>query len=603
MGERDEEDCLRGTPATLARASLAALPLVLAFGARSQVASPGPPRIGKPHPRLVSLAATRCTTCHQQILAGKPNLHAPVEDCSACHALEVSGEATSVALTAPQPQLCVRCHAASAPAAAGRLKSSHAPVAESCVRCHDPHASAQPRLLNAPLRELCAGCHERAGLQKSHAGQLVESTNCVSCHVAHGSDNKRMLVAAKSHAPFGDGSCAACHRAPLGGRVRLQARGEALCVSCHADAVKVPDAGSAHAALKGARGAAGCLSCHSPHMSANAALLLKPGPELCATCHAEVLRAARAKGGHAPAAENCAACHKPHTAPQPLLLSKPPPALCANCHDLAGAAIRRAHLGSDLERSDCQACHSPHGAGHAKLLAKYVHAAMADGCSICHAGAADKLIKDGGPEQCLSCHREVGKKADAAKVQHAALLAGKCTLCHNPHASAREKLVKGAAGGPCLDCHAAEGLQKGEVAHGAIDMLGCAACHEPHGGDNPKLLVAAGSELCLSCHGPSAIAVKEGDATFKLAGRFEIPAARAKAIRTILMSRDGKRGHPTPGHPLVGAPDTRKPRVKVTFTGELGCLSCHDPHKGRTVKLLKGGAATATEACLQCHPK
>jgi hypothetical protein len=70
-----------------------------------------------------------------------------------------------------------------------------------------------------------------------------------------------------------------------------------------------------------------------------------------------------------------------------------------------------------------------------------------------------------------------------------------------------------------------------------------------------------------------------------------------------LLSADGTRGHPVPNHPVSGTvtadADRRTP---VNFEGELGCLTCHDPHKGR-VQLLRWDAASADASCLHCHPK
>ena len=89
-----------------------------------------------------------------------------------------------------------------------------------------------------------------------------------------------------------------------------------------------------------------------------------------------------------------------------------------------------------------------------------------------------------------------------------------------------------------------------------------------------------------------------------LAGRFEVPAAAAQAIRTVILSADGTRGHPTPGHLVVARPPVPNATPsKSTFKGELSCLACHDPHKGKSGHLLRGGAVSSADACLSCHPK
>jgi predicted CXXCH cytochrome family protein len=87
-----------------------------------------------------------------------------------------------------------------------------------------------------------------------------------------------------------------------------------------------------------------------------------------------------------------------------------------------------------------------------------------------------------------------------------------------------------------------------------------------------------------------------------LAGRFEVPAVAARAIRTVLLSPDGSRGHPTPEHRVVApAPTPTSRPSKSTFKGELSCLACHDPHKGKSARLLRWGAISSVDACLNCH--
>ncbi|HEX9187866.1 MAG TPA: cytochrome c3 family protein [Vicinamibacteria bacterium] len=561
-----------------------------------------PPKI---HPRLVSAASTKCTGCHAPLFQGKANVHPPArEDCTACHEVQSSEAGTTVTLTTAGPALCLGCHDGLAAAAAGRLKTPHAPVADSCTSCHDPHASAVPRLLTTRPSELCAACHEVAGLQTPHRGQLAASASCVACHSPHGSAYPKMLAGAVLHAPFADKSCEACHRPPMGGRTRLKGRADVLCASCHGDVpTSAPPGGSWHPALEGSRTASGCLTCHDPHLSPNRKLLVKTGTALCVSCHGEVARAAGAKGGHAPAADDCLSCHKPHAAPGPSLLAEAPRAVCLGCHDAADAGLRKAHLGAKVEGLDCTSCHSPHGAGHAKALARYVHAPLTEGCDACHQGSASKLLEDGGPPLCLTCHEEVGTKAKSAKVRHAAMDAARCVDCHNPHASPRQRLVKEAGGAGCLACHSDQAPGAGEQSHGAIGLVGCEACHEPHGGARPKLLRGVGNGLCLGCHRASGARLP-AEGMVPLAGRFEVPAAAAQAIRTVLLSPDGSRGHPTRDHLVVAlppAPSAAGPRS--TFKGELSCLACHDPHKGKSAHLLRWGAVSAADACLNCHRK
>lgn len=564
------------------------------------------PSSGKTHPRLVSAQAARCSTCHEQLTAGKAVAHPATEDCTACHDVAVSEAGTRITVKETGPGLCLACHDALEAAAQGKLKSPHAPVTDACTNCHSPHASDAPHLLKAAARELCAGCHALADLQAAHGSQLTDKTECTSCHLPHGSSNPRLLAGSKLHAPFADKSCVACHRPLVAGRTRLTARGNELCTGCHGDLARpAPAGGSLHAALQPVRGLPGCLGCHAPHMSGNARLLLAGGPQACARCHAAVVSVAQAPTGHAPAREDCGGCHQPHSSAQPKLLADAPAALCAGCHDPADATLRKAHLGADLSKLDCLACHSPHGAGQKKLLARNVHPPVLDGCDSCHEGRFDKLGSGGPPALCLACHGDVGEKAEKSKVPHAALQMAGCTECHNPHASGQRALVKSSGAGPCAACHEDQVADAGEFAHGAVTILGCGGCHEPHGGDQPRMLRQSGNALCLACHDARNHKIDpKTPGVVRVMDRLDLTPAQAKSLSTLRLSPDGTRNHPVPRHLTIGTPDPKEvARRGIKFEGEMGCLTCHEPHKGASRQLLRWGVRSSTEACARCHQK
>lgn len=558
----------------------------------------------KPHPRLVESVAPRCEGCHQERAAGKRVVHGAVSDCTSCHRATTTASGTTMAMRETGPALCLGCHDAFKAAAAGELKASHPPVGDSCTTCHDPHLSDVDKLLVAAVPELCTTCHEASGLQAAHGGQVTERTDCRACHAPHGAATPHMFVGTHLHPPFADKTCEACHRPPLGGRTRLRARGERLCTACHGDmaAVRGAPTASVHAPINAGRAGAGCISCHGPHLSANAKLLLKPSPQLCATCHADIHRRASAEGGHPPAADDCLTCHRPHGSDKPHLLRAVAPALCLDCHE--AAALTRKHLGADVKELVCTQCHTPHGDGNPKLLARNVHPPVLEDCGTCHMGSARELVENGESALCLNCHDDIGQRAQKAKAPHAALEMARCVDCHNPHASPQQRLVKAPGGGPCLTCHEEKGAGPGESQHGVVNLLGCRACHEPHGGDNPKLLRRTGNDLCLGCHDARRQQAQSGGETVRLLDRFEVPAAAARALATLRLSVDADRGHPVPGHRVSGAPTEQElKRVATTFKGQLGCLTCHDPHKSKSPRLLRFEVASTGEACLKCHPK
>ncbi len=274
------------------------------------------------------------------------------------------------------------------------------------------------------------------------------------------------------------------------------------------------------------------------------------------------------------------------------------------CHDPGDEDLTTAHLGADPATLACTECHTPHGAGQPHLLAKVVHAPLLDGCDLCHEGSAGRLIGGGGTALCSQCHDDVSDAAAGSEFPHAALELAECSECHNPHAAAQQNLVRRADGEVCVSCHEEQAPAEGEFGHGVVDILGCQACHEPHSGERPNLLRAEGSDLCLACHDPRRVwQVEEGIGTTVL-DRFEVSAATVRSMATLRLSLDGQHDHPVKGHRVLGsltAAELRK--TDSSFRGELRCLTCHDPHKGRSEQLLQWNAATTFEACAHCHEK
>ncbi len=557
---------------------------------------------GKTHPRLAS-AKTSCTICHSALTAGKKVIHAATEDCAGCHTVASADGATTVALTGVDPALCLTCHDGLAAAVEGTLAAPHPVVADGCLTCHVPHAGDEPKLLVARQSELCGNCHDAAALAPKHGELLTPATSCTGCHLPHGGPVAKLLTGKVQHSPFQEATCNACHRPNFGERIRLQARGQRLCLACHDDPAKLTGRQSVHGALADdAKGRAGCLSCHQPHLSQAKALAVAPGVALCANCHAPVVAAAKAKTGHAAAVDNCANCHLPHAGPQPKLLKSAPRELCAECHDTNDAALAKKHLGADLAQLACLTCHSPHGAGQPKLLSASVHPPVLDGCDNCHEGTSNKLLEGGGQALCVTCHSGIPEAAAKAVVPHPAMEMDACTTCHAPHASERAKLVKSPAQA-CGDCHAEQLAGPGETAHGVIAGMGCQTCHEPHGGANAKLLRRTGAELCLSCHSEGVVRAGAGGDLTVLDGR-KVPASLAAKMPALVLSADGMHDHPTIGHRVLGRASAEElARTTTSFRDELTCLTCHDPHKGKSAGLLRWGAASATEACNHCHEK
>ncbi len=558
---------------------------------------------GASHPTLVQTRAELCASCHEDLFRNNFSNHPPVEeDCTSCHEVDKSEEGTEIGLMAEEPELCLICHDNMEQAVAGELASPHAAVMDSCSSCHQVHGSGHPAILTEDPRQICLACHEFGDISPAHSDRLPEKSDCRSCHLPHGGPNEHMFRGSKTHAPFLDGSCDGCHRKPFGERVRMRNRGEKLCTACHGR-FDIPEGGVSHAALTGKKGRAGCLNCHDPHMSNNGNVLKADGPELCSPCHQEIVTAARGENGHMPASDDCLGCHTPHVGEMPRLLSSEPKELCLGCHDPDDDELSGNHLGAGMVDLDCTSCHDPHGSEQGKLLARHIHAPVTEGCDGCHDGASDRLMEDGESSLCLMCHDDIGETAGSAQVPHAAMEMVRCADCHNAHASPNEHLVSESGHQVCSGCHDSKTAGKGETGHGAIERFGCQGCHLPHGGDQASMLRIPGDDLCLGCHGAGTARIPDDASSVVLLGRYEVTVPEARTMATLDLQKKNTVGHPIEGHLVRGTPKQKRlGKVSTIYQGELGCLTCHDPHKGTGGYLFRWNAGNRMEACTHCHP-
>ena len=552
------------------------------------------------HPRLVDLASTKCTSCHDDLLRGATQIHPPAaDDCTSCHDVVVGETGTTIGLVASEPELCLACHDDKTAAAAGEYTAPHAPVMDSCLSCHQAHAATQEHLLSVAESEICFVCHEPADVDTGH--QLpVSRSRCGSCHQPHGSQTAGMLVGSEVHPPFADGSCEGCHRRPRGTKLRLSIEGAKLCFACHSDFEKEVGRGSVHTPVSDGR----CVECHQPHMANEEFLLRAPGSELCFSCHRDVEERVKGDGAHEAAAESCATCHDPHRSAEAFQLTAAMPGLCLMCHDPDPNLIV-AHLGADMASLTCVECHDPHGSPVRPLLATgSIHAPFEDTCAGCHLGSFSGLVESGSSALCFACHADLEHEVQNAPVPHAALESAECIDCHSPHASRQPRLLRASGGGVCLTCHEDQVGGEGRIAHGAVDWFGCQSCHLPHGGDNPKLLRGVGNELCLGCHLAEEIERTDGG-DLELRWGYTVPSHRAGDLRLVVLDRTRTRDHPVRNHPVAGLVEgTSRTRVVKSLLGEeMDCRSCHDPHTGASHGLFAFGAASSAELCLACHPR
>jgi predicted CXXCH cytochrome family protein len=436
-----------------------------------------------------------------------------------------------------------------------------------------------------------------------HPVPLEKDTTDAKCVECHEDKTKGKVV----H-PAVQMGCSSCHFLRSTGddtRIVLKnARPATLCLTCHSDKQTAGVKAHVHAPAR-----QDCLKCHNPHVSENKSLLLKSDSgdkdsNLCLSCHTQGLNVPEKGSRHAALDMGCETCHVTHKTGErgkqefDFHLTKATPALCIDCHDPKDAGIAKAHQGQPIAAANCINCHDPHQSSSPKLLQANLHAPFeAAACDTCHAAPKDGKVVLTQPDSralCLTCHEEVGKKMDAAKVAHPGAQ-GECVACHNPHGGKKPKFVDTVSA--CTSCHTnqADALAKKAVLHDPAFNQSCNVCHTSHGGDRDHLLRAEVDDLCLTCHGPDAKALKgpDGKSESIFAKTIVLPAGYLAKSPHIELT-NARLGHPVPSHPVSGT-DPRDKNKKIS------CISCHDPHAGEAKGMLLSKNGSQSTLCGECH--
>lgn len=221
----------------------------------------------------------------------------------------------------------------------------------------------------------------------------------------------------------------------------------------------------------------------------------------------------------------------------------------------------RASASYAADYSNCTKCHS----AKPDLKKKYVHPAVQMGCTVCHTdahkkGAATSLgLSAKVPKLCFNCH---DNSKFSGKIIHPPVNWGMCTFCHNPHASDNAHLLRARVPKLCYECH--KKFDK-KVVHPPVAAGMCLSCHTPHAGPYMALLLKPLNGLCLQCH----------------SNVTKSPHANTFAG----------------GHPLYIKNNPKNPGHAFT------CLSCHNPHDSKWIKLFKYKATDPDGfgLCAHCH--
>jgi len=223
------------------------------------------------------------------------------------------------------------------------------------------------------------------------------------------------------------------------------------------------------------------------------------GSEVCATCHADLVKKFADNPHEKLALKNhgtgatCESCHGPGKA-----------------HVEGGGDVTKikqlAKLTTKEVDATCLGCH----AGTHPNFERSPHAKAGVGCTSCHsvhAGNTEaKLLKASQPVLCYQCHTDVKPAFDMPfhhKVNEGLL---KCSDCHDVHGSFGNNNIRSTAdlNAVCTKCHM-ENRGPFVYEHPPVKAEGCLSCHTPHGSQNARLLTMPSiNQLCNQCHSPVA---------------------------------------------------------------------------------------------------
>ncbi len=482
-----------------------------------------------------------------------------------------------------------------------------------------------------PVAEDCKRCH----------GEVFEEWSQSPHAGAWRSTHFRSLTA-----DYSADACLGCHApAPLGekGEIALRAdhRGEGVtCISCHSSTAP----GAAPLAMRGPHARTTPVEVHPVLVDS-----LYTKPELCGTCHSEVLEQWRAAPAPADGTEKkvCQSCHMPEV--RRTIESVDPERAYSRVLVALGRPVdgRRhrfavpAEPWKDLELhaardstswrafrsavAKCEACHrvTPLEAGEEKSF-RY-HGVPFASCGSCHsdphAGRALPFqymkeiravaLDSGAPaapprsaehplagRECKDCHSETGFRAESLHrggFDHAADTrfpldgahgALACESCHTPERRRQERRERLAPGTAARpDCAACH-----EDPHrGAIRRDGgCASCHSPSGW---QLAFDHGARTKFALdpqHASLACASCHEDDRFQAAGR---QCADCHAVAAVLLAGrlDGARAAPDP-HADVRCGDCHGPTPAENRPAALAakCVTCHTPEYGALLATWQG---------------
>jgi len=236
------------------------------------------------------------------------------------------------------------------------------------------------RFHNEKNETTCRPCHEMNPPKAESKDVAAAARFCMVCH-------KELTGQRVVHGPVKTGGCSPCHQFDSRpNRYEVIAQGQELCFKCHEPKRK----DLIRTYLHGPMAAGLCTICHSPHGSSEKYQLRRYVGDLCIACHEGLRTVQSKKVVHRPLNDGvCTVCHESHSSERnDNFVLKPGNELCLSCHKTMNRETHSHPFGVPpkterlikLDRQGnlvCISCHEPHAGDEPKLLVK-------GGCAKCH---------------------------------------------------------------------------------------------------------------------------------------------------------------------------------------------------------------------------
>ncbi len=524
--------------------------------------------------------------------------------CQSCHNAHGQQAMVSPVNTS---SLCTNCHANKASLIDGKhdlrltlpsiknIKQQRPAQSGPCGVCHLPHNAAGRKLWakkltpKNPASQMCLTCHaEQSGLKTKRIGQHSHPTGVKLDSMGKGSSELPLYSAEAMRDPNGGVQCFTCHNVH---------QWDPMSPSNVGGKDVEGDASNSFLRMSNSSSSVLCLACHGDKKS-----VINSDHNLNITAPQEK----NVQGFSVSQSGFCGACHIPHNAVGKKLWA------------------RRLEPGDPASQM-CLTCHSKKTPFKTKLVGKHSHPVnvkpdLAGTMPVELPLFSTDAKKDpSGRMQCFTCHDVHRWDPNSVTKNGGKNLEGDASTSFL-------RISNDSSSGLCLKCHADKKLvinsdhnlnitapeEKNILGFSAANSGPCSACHVPHNASGMKLWAKPlsadtswSAQLCTGCH------QKAGAASTKLIGDND--HAVNITLKKLNISKSGNQI--TPSLPLYGD------NGKITPTGKMVCMTCHDPHiwsvhPSRTdpnyrIQNREGDASSSflrkanypsSELCGSCHP-